>query len=692
MNEVELSVVIVSYNVRDFLDQCLTSLERALRGIAAEVWVVDNASTDGSAAMVRRRYPWVQLVENHENVGFARANNQALKKASGRYVCLLNPDTLVQEDTFRVLLDFLRHHDDAGMVGCKVLNPDGTLQLACRRSYPTPWVAFTKLVGLSKLFPRSRLFGRYNLTYLDPDKTHPVEAISGSFMLFRRELLEDVGYLDESYFMYGEDLDYCYRTRQAGWQIYYVPQTQVVHFKGESWKRSQLDRLRHFYQAMRLFVRRHFHRRYGLLAVWVLTVAIWIRAAISMVGRAAAAVALPFLDLFWMNVSLALAQLLRFGSLVHFRSYLLVDAVYSTVWLLSLYATGVYGRFRFSAVRAGVAVVIGLLVNSALTFFFNQYAFSRAVVLYAGALNAIFLTGWRLLALAWPRRGVRRSAVRRSLFGRRTLVVGDAASGATIIERLRSRVDGAFDVAGLVSLDEREVGERVAGVPVIGTVREAEAIIRREKIEEVIFSTDKISYDQILAIISRTAGRGPAFKLVPDNLEVIIGKASIDRLDQLPMVDLEYRLYSPPFPAIKRAMDVLVASFGLLIGAVPFAVACLLGLVRCKKEPAYAADGSAFSVTMLDRGPRWLRNYPLLWHVLTGRLSLVGRERNRKPRADGIALKGGLTGLVQLYGAQGLSEEEKERYDLYYVRNYSPLVDLEILLRSMLGPGKSVSA
>ena len=690
MNEVELSVVIVSYNVRDFLDQCLTSLERALRGINAEVWVVDNASTDGSAAMVRRRYPWVRLLENRENVGFARANNQALRRARGRYLCLLNPDTLVQENTFRVLLDFLRERNDVGMVGCKILNPDGTLQLACRRSYPTPWVAFTKLVGLSRLFPRSRLFGRYNLTYLDPDEVHPVEAISGSFMLFRRELLDDVGYLDESYFMYGEDLDYCYRTRQAGWQIYYVPHTQVVHFKGESWKRSQLDRLRHFYQAMRLFVKRHFHRRYGMLAVWGLTVAIWIRAALSLLGRLAAAVALPFVDLFWMNVSLVLAQLLRFGSLVHFRSYLLVDAVYSAVWLLSLYATGVYGRFRFSAVRAGVAVVAGLLVNATLTFFFKQYAFSRAVVLYAGVLNVLFLMGWRLLVLAWPRGGVRRSAVRRSLFGRRTLVVGDAASGAAIIERLRSRVDGAFDVAGLVSLEESEVGDRVAGVPVIGTVSNAEAIIRREKIEEVIFSTDKISYDQILAIISRTAGRGLAFRLVPDNLEVIIGKASIDRLDQLPMVDLEYRLYTPPFPAIKRAMDVLVAALGLLLGVVPFALVCLFGLARCRKEQVFALDGSSFSVTVLDRGPRWLRNYPLLWYVLTGRLSLVGRERDRRPRSEGIALKAGLTGLVQLYGAQGLSQEEKERYDLYYVRNYSPLVDLEILLRAMLGPAKGV--
>jgi len=684
MASVELSVIIVSYNVRDFLEQCLISLQSSLEGIEHEVWVVDNASTDGSAGMVRRRFPWVKLIENRENVGFARANNQALRRAAGRYVCLLNPDTLVKTDTFTKLLDFLREHPEAGMVGCKVLNPDGTLQLACRRSYPTPWVAFTRLVGLSRLFPRSRLFGRYNLTYLAPNEIHEVEAISGSFMLFRAEAAQQVGPLDESFFMYGEDLDFCYRFREAGWKIFYVPTTHVVHFKGESWKRSELDRLRHFYQAMRLFVRKHFHRRYGLFAVWMLTLAIWVRAAFSVIARGLRRVALPLVDLAFMNLSLALGQVLRFGGLMHFRSYLVVDAVYSAVWLLCLYSTGVYGRFRFSVVRAGSAVLTGLLINATFTYFFKQYAFSRAVVLYAGLFNLVFLMGWRVLALAWSRRTGRDHRGRRSLFGRKTLIVGDAASGGAIVERLHARADGLYDIAGLVSPNADEVGEKVAGVPVVGTLDQIGEIIHRERAEEVVFATDKVSYDQILTVISAAAGTGVSFKLVPDNFEVIIGKASIDRIEQLPMVDLEYRLYTPPNPVLKRGFDLVLSSGLVVLGAMPYGLASLFWSRRT--VVGYRdSTGGVRRIRVPSEGPRWYRVYPLLLEILRGKLSFVGREMSEEPTTDGaLRVKPGLTGLVQLYGGSGLSSEERERYHLYYVRNYSLLLDIELLLRALV--------
>ncbi|RMD94417.1 MAG: glycosyltransferase family 2 protein [Calditrichaeota bacterium] len=257
-----LSVIIVNYNVKEFLQQALSSLRKALQGLRAEVFVVDNASDDGSVQLVRDQFPEVKLILNQKNLGFSRANNLALKQARGEYVVLLNPDTVAQEDTFTKLLRFMQNHPDAGMVGCKILNPDGSLQLACRRSFPTPWVAFTRLAGLSYLFPKSRIFGKYNLSYLPENQVSRVEAISGSFMMMRRQVLEQIGLLDEAFFLYGEDLDYCYRTSQAGWNIYYVPETQIIHFKGESSKRSRLDNLLVFYQSMALFVKKHFRHRF----------------------------------------------------------------------------------------------------------------------------------------------------------------------------------------------------------------------------------------------------------------------------------------------------------------------------------------------------------------------------------------------------------------------------------------------
>ncbi|MEJ2627632.1 MAG: glycosyltransferase [bacterium] len=177
---VELSVIIVNYNVRQLLEQALVSLQKAVKGISHEIFVVDNNSSDGSDVMVQKKFPRVTLIANDENKGFSQANNQALKLAQGKYICLLNPDTIVQGDTFSICLEYLRNHEQVGALGCKIINPDGSLQLACRRSFPTPWVAFSKIVGLSKLFPQSKLFGKYNLSYCDPDKTMEVDAISGS--------------------------------------------------------------------------------------------------------------------------------------------------------------------------------------------------------------------------------------------------------------------------------------------------------------------------------------------------------------------------------------------------------------------------------------------------------------------------------------------------------------------------------
>jgi len=255
----DVSVIIVNYNVRDFLQQSLVSLQKALKGIRSEIFVVDNASDDGSAEMVRKRFPRIRLIANTVNLGFAKANNLALKKARGKFLLLINPDTIVQEDTIRVMVEFLKTHPDVGLAGCKIMNPDGSFQPACRRGFPTPWVAFTRISGLSKLFPKTKIFGKYNLTYLNTEETYPVDAVSGSFMMLRHEMFVQVGGLDESYFMYGEDLDWCYRIRQAGWRIFYVHSTQIIHYKGESTRRSSIDEIHTFYEAMHLFVEKHFH-------------------------------------------------------------------------------------------------------------------------------------------------------------------------------------------------------------------------------------------------------------------------------------------------------------------------------------------------------------------------------------------------------------------------------------------------
>ena len=280
---ITLSIVIVNYNVCGFLEQCLLSVRDAVKGISHEIFVVDNASTVGSEAYISTRFPQVKYIYNTENVGFSKANNQAIAQSSGRYVLLLNPDTVVGESVLDEACHFLDEHDDAGALGVKMIDGDGKFLPESKRGFPSPWVSFCKIFGLSKLFPYSRRFGRYHLRFLDENSTHRVDVLSGAFMLLRRSTLDRCGLLDENFFMYGEDIDLSYRMTLTGEKNYYLP-LRILHYKGESTKTESLRYVRIFYQAMFIFLRKHYPH-YKLFALLSIKTAIYMRATTAAVRR-----------------------------------------------------------------------------------------------------------------------------------------------------------------------------------------------------------------------------------------------------------------------------------------------------------------------------------------------------------------------------------------------------------------------
>ena len=269
---VDLSILIVNYNTAALLRQCLRSIYKAGISFPFEVIVVDNASTDGSPQTVRDEFPQVRLIENEENVGFSVANNAAMDCAYGRYVLLLNSDTIVVPGTLATMVEYLETNRDVGIAGCRLMRPGGEMDLACRRSFPTPIVSLCRFLRLNRLFPKHKLFGRYNLTYLDEEGTYDVDSIVGAFMLVRRSVIEEVGGLDEDYFMYGEDIDWCYRIQKAGHRVAYVGSCVTYHYKGASSRKESFRMNYHFHRAMILFHRKHLHRAYSLpldIAIYV---------------------------------------------------------------------------------------------------------------------------------------------------------------------------------------------------------------------------------------------------------------------------------------------------------------------------------------------------------------------------------------------------------------------------------------
>ncbi len=253
-----LSIIIVNYNTKTLLQGCLQSIYAGANGVPFDVHVADNHSQDDSVAMLRTEFPSVKVVANQANLGFSKANNELIGRTKADYLLLLNPDTLVIGDAISRVMKYMEAHPKVGICGCRVLNRDRTLQLACRRSIPTPKVAFFRLFGLSALFPNSRTMARYNMTYEDPEKTHEVDAVSGAFLMIRRQTIEEIGLLDERFFMYGEELDWCLRAKRAGWSVVYYPEAEIIHYKGESTKTNSRKAAFEFYRAMVLFHRKHF--------------------------------------------------------------------------------------------------------------------------------------------------------------------------------------------------------------------------------------------------------------------------------------------------------------------------------------------------------------------------------------------------------------------------------------------------
>ena len=267
----KLSIVIVNYNVRPYLEQCLQSVQKALEGIEGEVFVVDNHSSDDSVEVVRNSYPWVHLIANDENMGFARANNLAIRQSEGEYVLLLNPDTVVESDTLRQVLQFMSDHPQAGGAGVMMHNADGTLAPESRRAVPTPWVACLKMLGITR---------RYYMSHLPWDKPARIEVISGAFCFLRRKALDQVGLLDEDFFMYGEDIDLSYRLLKGGWENWYVP-ASIIHYKGRSTQKSDFRYVHVFYQAMLIFFRKHYSHL-SLIYTLPIKAAIYFRASIAL--------------------------------------------------------------------------------------------------------------------------------------------------------------------------------------------------------------------------------------------------------------------------------------------------------------------------------------------------------------------------------------------------------------------------
>lgn len=644
----KLSIVIVNYNVKYFLEQCLHAALKAATKVSSEIIVVDNNSVDGSCQMVEEKFPEVILIANPENVGFSKANNQAIRLAKGEYILLLNPDTVVEEDSFLKIVDFMDRTPDAGGLGVKMIDGKGRFLPESKRGLPTPEVAFWKMFGFSRLFPHSRRFSRYHLGYLSKDQIHEVEVLAGAFMLLRRAALDKVGLLDEDYFMYGEDIDLSYRISQGGYKNYYFPETTIIHYKGESTKKGSINYVKVFYNAMIIFARKHFSkgnaRRYAIL----INMAIYFRAFLSLTARFLKTIFLPLIDALMIYLGFAILlpnwEAYKFERGYYPPEYLHVAVpIYILIWLFCIWINGGYRRkIEFPRIFKGLFWgTLSILVFYSLIDETMRY--SRALLLLGSAWAFILLPVYRyLLAKA----GMSGLELRKQ---KRVAVIAAELEAKRISELIISS-GLKIDTVGYVSPNET-----VHHHFYLGNIRQLKEIIRINKIDELIFSSEDIPSQEIIRLMLDLNDLNIDYKIAPPESLSIIGSNSISTSGDLYVVHVN-SIARENNRQNKRIFDLVVAIILLVL--------------------------SPILIWRTEKKSRFVKH---IFEVISGSKSWVGYCSPNHEHLPQI--RTGILSPASIF-PESISEKMKEELNLVYAKNYKLTTDLEIVLKAWKNIGK----
>ncbi|MDB3868621.1 glycosyltransferase [Candidatus Marinimicrobia bacterium] len=681
----KLSVIIVSFNVKSYLRQCLNSVLASTQIDDLEIIVIDNHSFDGSCNLLKNEYPQIKLIENKKNMGFSVAVNQGIDIAKGDYVCFLNPDTLIQEDTFSKLISHLKENPEVGCIGPKILNPDGSLQKSCKRSFPTPLVALPKVLGLSRIFPKSKWFGKYNLTYLDENTPHFVDAISGSFMLFPQELVESVGKLDESFFMFGEDLDYSFRVKQTGYKVLYQPETEVIHYKGESVKSAPQDMIKVFYEAMNIFFEKYKddYPSWRFMK-WLVKMGIHFRKLASFLTSSSSRISARILDTSSIGLSFFLAISLWYplfysesNTTRTFIGHMPLILNLTTCWLLSSYLLDLYKKDLLSYGRAIITSVLTLFLSATSTYFISVFAFSRGVLLLSALFIIILTCTWRIgVHILYRYRKVKIDH-RSPLFTRRAAILDVGIESQRISNILKNSVEADFKLIG-------HIGKSIESnnLNCLGHKEDISKIVKFHNINELIIPESYLSIKELIILIRNISGHNTTFKIVPSGSHLLIGKGIVENLSGITLINLEFPIFDKIHLIFKRFFDMFFSLLLILILS-PLLI-YLKFFTKIEKRNIWCEDGRKLLLSEFSTSIGWMRELPYLFSILRGSLSFVGCEIvDVTSKNPDLLFKPGLTGLSQLRRMDAINSSESN-IEHFYIQNQSLVFDLEILFKSIL--------
>ena len=636
----DLSVVIVNYNVVFFLEQCLNSVFAASKNLNVQIFVVDNNSVDGSINMLKENFSSVVLIENKENVGFSKANNQAIKRANSPYVLLLNPDTVIEEDTFDKCIDFMNSNTDCGGLGLRMLDGKGNFLPESKRGFPSPSVAFYKIFGLSYLFPKSQKFGRYHLGFLSEFEVNEVDVLSGAFMLLRTLTLEKVGLLDEQFFMYGEDIDLSYRIKLGGYKNYYFPETKIIHYKGESTKKSSVNYVFVFYKAMILFAKKHFSNKNANLFSFAINLAIYMRASLSLINRFVKKIATPFLNAaltysalfflsdYWRNAAIQFPEYVFYISI---PLYIFVFILFA--WLIGVYDKGIRNHIIW---KATIFASIFILVIYALLP--KDWQFSRLFILTA---SLVFVLQHYLVLITQNLLKTRKIGLP-STPKKHFAIIGDQAEFIRVKKILELTYPTIESIIGVYITKNYEEAS--------GSNLQLNEIIQVHTINEIIYCAKDVSAKDIIEGMTKIESQDIEFKIAQPNTSYLIGSNSIDNSGDFYALNFS-ALSKPENIRSKRLFDFFFSIILLLLSPI------LLVIIK-------------FKVKFISN----------LFRILSGKKSFVGYlNQSDGTKTNLPKIKPGI--LEPFSVSEELTIDKKEELNLLYAKEYSFIFDFEVLVR-----------
>ncbi|MGF2411194.1 glycosyltransferase family 2 protein [Ferruginibacter sp.] len=559
----QLSVIIVNYNVKYFLEQCLCSVLKACKNIEAEIIVVDNNSTDGSKEFLSPKFPLVHFTWNSVNVGFAKANNQALYQAKGNYILFLNPDTIVPEDCLESCISFFESHPNAGALGIRMIDGTGKFLKESKRAFPSPLTSLFKLSGFTKLFPHSKIFARYHLGHLSEKENHEVDVLAGAYMMIPGKVLDKTGSFDDTFFMYGEDVDLSYRIQKAGYKNYYFAESTIIHFKGESTKKGSLNYVRMFYSAMSLFVNKHYSGGRAGIFNFLIHTGIFLRAILALLGKLFKKIGLPLLDAAIIFMSFWCIKYLWNNFIrqeVNYSPNMLIIAfpVFSIMFLIASYYSGLYDKgYKQSQLNRSTAMA-ALVLLSGYALLPESVRFSRGILLFGivmafivmSMLRQVFVK-WNLLSKIEDEDGYRQTIV---VAGENDFVnVTALMHKAGMPEKVLGRVNDSL----------------TSSSKALGSIHQLNHLIKMYPVKEIIFCEDILTFKEIIAAVQELPP-GVSNKFHASGSSSFVGSDSKDVSGEYVTATNKYTITRPVNKRNKNLLDFVVALLFILTFPIHF--------------------------------------------------------------------------------------------------------------------------